>query len=895
MLRIIENKTAAGAMSYYSTADYYSEGQELEGRWRGEGAKRLGLGGVITKDAWDALCENRNPETGMTLTLRQKKNRRVGYDFNFHVPKSVSVLYGLTGDERILDAFRDSVDETMRDMEAEMKTRVRKGGEDCDRTSSNMVWGEFVHFTARPVGGVPDPHLHAHCFVFNTTFDAKENAWKAGQFADLKRDASYFEAVFHSRMARRLADLGLGIERTCAGWEVAGVPEATRLRFSQRRKAINKYADEHGIVDPADRSELGARTREAKKKEVPFDQLQAEWKSRLPKDEWSAVAGVVTGIGGRPIAEQPVAAVEAVQYAADHWFERKSVVPERTLLVQALKHAVGKAGPAAVEKAYRRGDFVFGDRDGRRMVTTRDVVSEEARMIAFARDGRGTERSLGVGAHEFQRDWLNDGQRRAVRHVLGSSDRVVVVRGAAGVGKTSMMQEAVEAIEASGKRVFTFAPSADASRGVLRSEGFANADTVARLLADERLQAEIAGQVIWIDEAGLLGTKTMASVFDLAERIDARVILSGDRRQHGSVDRGAALRLLEEQAGLVPADITDIQRQKGNYKRAVEALSEGRTEQGFKALDDLGWVREVSDDERYRLIAADYVDAIASGKSALCVSPTHYEGDRICGEIRQALKGVEKRRPKQEHEGKKRDYVLGSKEERVLRLIPANFTQAERADGVNYTPGDVLEFHQNSKGYRKGQRIVAGNGRQLPLDAASRFQVFRPMSLNLAAGDVVRITKNGNTADGKHRLNNGARYTVKGFTKSGDIVLSNGWTVAKDFGHLDYGYVVTSHASQGKTVDRVFIGQSAESFPASSREQFYVSVSRGRERATIYTGEKSALLEAVSHGDDRLTATELINLRDKRKHGAKLQGREEMAPAMQESVRREQERMTHER
>ena len=110
-------------------------------------------------------------------------------------------------------------------------------------------------------------------------------------------------------------------------------------------------------------------------------------------------------------------------------------------------------------------------------------------------------------------------------HVLESRDKVTLIRGAAGVGKTTMMQEAVEAIEAGGKRVFTFAPSADASRGVLRSEGFGNADTVARLLIDERLHEELKGQVIWIDEAGLLGTKTMARVFDLAEEIDASVIL----------------------------------------------------------------------------------------------------------------------------------------------------------------------------------------------------------------------------------------------------------------------------------------------------------------------------------------------------------------------------------
>ena len=106
------------------------------------------------------------------------------------------------------------------------------------------------------------------------------------------------------------------------------------------------------------------------------------------------------------------------------------------------------------------------------MATTRDVLKEEMRMLAFARNGRGTEAKLSGKPHAFTRDWLNEGQRRAVLHVLESRDKVVLIRGAAGVGKTAMMQEAVEAIQEGGKRVFTFAPSADASRGVLRSEGF---------------------------------------------------------------------------------------------------------------------------------------------------------------------------------------------------------------------------------------------------------------------------------------------------------------------------------------------------------------------------------------------------------------------------------------
>ena len=79
MLRINVNMSAAGAASYYSTADYYKEGQELVGYWRGEAARRLGLSGVVQKEAWDRLCNNRHPGTREQLTVRQKEHRRVGY------------------------------------------------------------------------------------------------------------------------------------------------------------------------------------------------------------------------------------------------------------------------------------------------------------------------------------------------------------------------------------------------------------------------------------------------------------------------------------------------------------------------------------------------------------------------------------------------------------------------------------------------------------------------------------------------------------------------------------------------------------------------------------------------------------------------------------------------
>ncbi|MBX6315222.1 MAG: relaxase domain-containing protein, partial [Isosphaeraceae bacterium] len=588
MLRIIQNASASGAKSYYSTADYYAEGQELAGHWRGKGTAMLGLAGEVDRASWDALCDNRHPLSGQPLTLRSKDHRTIGYDINFHVPKSVSVLYGLTRDERVLDAFRESVGETMRDMESEMQTRVRKGGRYEDRTTGNLVWGEFIHFTSRPVDGIPDPHLHAHCFAFNSTWDAEERAWKAGQFRNLKRDAPYFQAVFHSKLADRLADQGYEIRRTAKGWEIAGVSDGVIDKFSRRRDLIERTAEEEGITDELEKDKLGAKTREGKVKGLSEQELVAEWRGRLSDKEWSDVSGVrQNALPGQRVRDSR-AAEEAMQYAIGHCFERRSVVPERQLFAEALKSSVGRATVEQVTRQAAPSGVVFGNVRGRKMVTTPGVLAEERKMIEFARRGRGTRRPLGDPNRPFSRDWLNEDQKRAVRHVLSSPDRVMIVRGAAGVGKTSLMQEAAEGIRAGGRQVFAFAPTAGASRGVLRDAGFTSAETVARLLMDDKIKSQVKGQVIWIDEAGLLGSRTMSRVFDLAERAEARVILSGDRRQHKAVERGSPLRLLEEEAGIVPGEVREIKRQKGEYKLAVKALGEGRTGEGFDRLDGLG-------------------------------------------------------------------------------------------------------------------------------------------------------------------------------------------------------------------------------------------------------------------------------------------------------------------
>jgi ATP-dependent exoDNAse (exonuclease V) alpha subunit len=147
----------------------------------------------------------------------------------------------------------------------------------------------------------------------------------------------------------------------------------------------------------------------------------------------------------------------------------------------------------------------------------------------------------------------------------------------------------------------------------------------------------------------------------------------------------------------------------------------------------------------------------------------------------------------------------------------------------------------------------------LGVDQAKHFDVYERRGLHLAVGDRLRITQNGTTANKKGRVFNGAIQTVASFNRRGDIVLENGQVIARDFGHLAHGYCTTSHASQGKTVDRVLVAVGSESIAAASREQFYVSASRGRESVTLYCADKRELFEAVSRSSARPTATELIS------------------------------------
>jgi conjugative relaxase-like TrwC/TraI family protein len=859
MLLSYEVTSASRAKEYFASSvspeaissrqNYYSEGQESSGTFGGKLADVLGLAGKpVDKATFDRLCDNRHPTEDKPLTPRTNDYRRVCYDFTFSGPKSYSILEALAGTEerqRLRQVFDEAVSETVTvDMEPDMQCRQRAGGADHDIATENVLTVGFDHATARPENAdtLPDPHWHKHLLVWNAT-QRPDGRIMAGQFGDIVRDKPYYRAAFYSRLADKLEGLGYAIDRRGGTeWEIAGMPQSVIDRFSKRTDQIEAEAGKRGITDAAAKAELGAKIRATKQKELSLPELREAWDAQLSEGERDALAKVYAKT--EPKGKE-VTAAEAVTFALAHLSEKLSVFPERELKRVALLHGLGSVTPDRIAAELPRQGVISAQIDGRRITTTNALQREEDYIIGQAAGGLGSVVPVGVDAgltRSIKGGKLNDGQWTAVTGLLDSPNRVNVIEGPAGAGKSSLLAKYQEGMQRAGQSVTWLATTTDAA-GVLAKDGF-SVNTVARFLLDEKMQAEAHGGRVVIDETSLLGHKDAVKLFQVAERHKLKLIFVGDPMQHGSVARGALMRILKDYGGIRPFQLTEILRQENPaYREAAELLSQGRTLEGFDAIDGMGRIEEIADaTDRYRHLATDYRQALDDRKSVLVVSPTHAEARSITAAIRQELRDAGR---------------LGKEDREFTRLVPVDSSEAERSLPSTYRGGPlVLQFHQNAKGFTKGDRITVTDASSVPLEHASKFSLYRPETIALATGDRLRFTGNVKTLDGKHTLKNGMAHAVAGFTPKG-IVLDNGWVIPANAGHFRHGFVETSFGSQGRTVQRVILGMSVASIPAMNMEQLYVSASRAKEWIRLYTDNKADIRDAVKRSSRKLAALDL--------------------------------------
>ncbi len=861
----VPQKHRQAAETYFdehlSHNDYYTQGQTQHGQWIGVGAERFGLksGDVVTREDFLRLCDNQHPRTSQQLTPQHFKDRRIYFDFVCSPPKSVSILAVTMNDQRIIEAHKEASMIALRELESFAATRIRKGGvEDKDRATGNLVGTAFLHTTSRAL----DPQLHTHFVLFNCTWDGRERRWKALQTGGMFGAVNYTTAVYRNELAKRLHGMGYSTWRTGSAFEIDGVDPKLIDRFSkrsqQRDMAVKRREQELGRkLTKKEVAYVVHQTRAKKLKGVSDEQVRKQQLGEIGFFEKRALRKVVAAANGRAVLpSETVTESLALSHGLDHVFERQSVVPQHRILEAALTRGCGQLDLDELKK--RLADNASLVHVGSEF-STREILTKELFLIHSVNTGMDAVKPFADRYQPPSR--LGDDQRKALAHVLTSTDQFTGFRGLAGSGKSTTLVELATALCRRGYDSIFCAPTASAADTLRKDVSYlAKTMTLQKFLADPDMHSRLSpGVVVVLDEAGAVGLDDMAKLFELTWLKQCRVVLSGDTGQHASVPRGDALRILEQYSAYRFSELTIIRRQKPEaFRQVVELAAAKQTDKAFAKLVELGVVTEkpADDGQLYQRAAEAYVSATKQGKSALLVSPTWAEIDAMTEKVRTILKA---------------DGAIGQHEEGVMVFDSLSWTEVQRKNVQQYEPGQRLRFVRKTKQFDRGEtlevaavmqnglRVRRADGTELdfiPASAVSSFDVCDARELKVAAGDWLLLQANHG-----RKFINGQRVQVREI-QDGRITLTDGRVLPANFNTFTHGYAVTSHSSQGKTVDEVLLVASSRSFPAVNREQFYVSISRGRERVHVFTDDTELLARRVTDSHERKAAVELQALHD---------------------------------
>jgi conjugative relaxase-like TrwC/TraI family protein len=564
--------------------DYLSEDGSSPGRWVGRLAERDGLIGVAEREALANAFDGVHPD-GFKLTAHDTSV--AGFDLTLSPSKSVSLVWALGTDEdarHVEESLYAARAEVERYLEA-TACFVRRGHAGAVVAPADGFMGAaFLHRTSR----LGDPGIHLHWTVFNVARgpDGRRTALDARA---LYRERYTAEAIFQATLRNELASrLGLVFDEMDRHGvaEVVGISGDMRRAFSRRRIEIVAEMERLGL-----RSGDGARiavltTRRPKPQAITEGELRAEWRQRAldHRFDLSAVPRVPRTPELR-VSDDDLAAELTEQHAT---FERRDAV-------RAGARAAHQG--ADLDAILRRADAFLTSEQVVRLTedrwTTPEILRLEERVLDLAKQPAEPRlRADGAAVTEAiaSRPSLSDEQRTMVKRLCLDGDPISVVIGRAGAGKTFTLDAAREAFQTSGHRVVGVSLAARAARELEAGSGITSSTAHAFRAALETGRIRLhEGDVLVIDEAGMLGTRLLASLAEEARRASAKVILVGDPKQLPPVEAGGLFASLGERVDVI--ELRENRRQSDPEERAItEALREGRTRLAVERLDELGHV-----------------------------------------------------------------------------------------------------------------------------------------------------------------------------------------------------------------------------------------------------------------------------------------------------------------
>jgi Ti-type conjugative transfer relaxase TraA len=590
-------------------------------------------------------------------------------------------------------------------------------------------YGVAVDFAIHSPHGHTDIRNH-HAHIMLTT--RKVGEWGLGEKSELELENKKLAALGLPTTHEQLRDMRIA-------WEQRSNTHLARAGLDLR--IDHRSHQERGLeLEPTQHMGVHATQMERRHKPVSRVRIDEDAARRNAAIIWEKPEQVLTLITNeKSVFDRQDVARVLHRYVgeAEPFQNALAQVMASPALVQLQAEQRDETGRVVESARYSTREMVNIERDmavsAERMEAKRDYAVSPRHVAAAAeRQDVAIQRQGGKG--------LETEQRLAIEHVTGP-ERIAVVVGMAGAGKSTMLMSAREAWQAQGYRVHGAALAGKAAEGLEESSGIASRTLASWERGWERGFDKLGPRDVFvIDEAGMVGSKQLSRFITEADQAGAKIVLVGDPEQLQPIGAGAAFRAVAECVGMV--ELEGIRRQREDWQRAASiALGRHRTGEGLAAYVARDAIRFESDTELARAaIVRDVMadrDARPNGSRLVLA---HRRVDVV------ALN----------------DAIRDARQERGELAGELVYQTSEGARA--FAPGDRLLFRENNR------ELGVKNGMLGTVERAEEDRLT--VRLDSAKGPGLGRAVEVSTAD---------------------------------YAAVDHGYATTIHKAQGATVDRAYV------------------------------------------------------------------------------------------
>ena len=838
---------------------YYTEAGTPPGRWLGSGLHALGHGeirqGDVVREQQLALLlgAGSDPVTGQTLgrvypdsssnadeygsdAALSARRAVAGYDLTFSVPKSVSALWGVAdkGTQALIveahhRAIADVLDLVEREVAATRRGVTAGNGAVAQADVVGVIATAFDHWDSR----LGDPQLHTHVVVSNKVKTTEDGRWRSLDGRPLHAAvvglSEHYNAVLADGLTRLFGidweQRARGPERTSA-WELAPVPDDLIREFSSRSRGIDiekdrlieAYVRDHG-KRPSSATIIRLRaiatlsTRPEKTIRSLAD-LTLEWRGRAGQilgtgaPEW---ARQITGKGGaRPM---PAALLRADDISLDVVGQIADAVVD----VVSEKRSTWRHWNLWAEASRQTMGWRFQSADDREQVIGLIVADAKARSVML------TPPDLAQLPEMFRRA---DGSSRFRPHhstiysstdLLAAEDRLLELSrltdapivGVDGVARAASAEdgqhllsdsqaEALAKVSASGRQLDLLVGPAGAGKTTAmhalqrawRAEhgrdsvvGLAPSAVAAQVLAED-LGIECENTAKWLHEYDRGRVALHPGQLVIIDEATLAGTLTLDRISRIAAEAGAKVLLVGDWAQLQSVDAGGAFSLLVNERPDVAELTEVH-----RFVNE--WEREASLDLRFG--RSDVIGVYAE-HDRLKEGATEEMTDAAYAAWRSDIRSGRSSVLVTEATRSVFELNKRARAERILDGDTRASTEVRLIDGSHASEGDLIITRRNDRRLKPLRGGWVRNG--------DRWQI-----LNVGRDGSAEVRRVSGAGHGTVRLP--ASYVAE---------------------HVDLGYAVTAHRAQGITVDTSHVVVSG----TTTRENLYVSMTRGRECNTAY-------------------------------------------------------------